>query len=324
MPDVRFTVAVRDALREEMQRSTRVIVLGPYARSGVQNGGITAGLAEEFGEQRVLNTPVGEAALAGIAAGAALAGFRPFVDVGALGFALSLLDQVTNQAAKVHYLSNGQLAVPAVYWFETCHRGWGVHHAQAIHALLCHLPGLKVVMPSTPYDAKGLVKAALRDENPVAVLAHPELYAVTADVPAGDYAVEIGTARVARSGRDLTLVACGWAVQRAVMVANTLATEGVSVEVVDLRSLVPLDWTTLIASAEMTGRVVVCDQGHRSCGIAATVAAGLQEKAFRSLKAPVGLVTAADVPVPFNLALEDAVMPTEEQLLASARACLRY
>jgi pyruvate/2-oxoglutarate/acetoin dehydrogenase E1 component len=324
VPQVQFAAAVREALREEMRRSEQVIVLGTYVTTGLHNGGITAGLLREFGPKRVVDTPVAEAALAGIAAGAAMAGFRPFVDVGTLGYALSLMDQVLNQAAKMHYASNGQLAVPVVYWFETCLGGWGVHHSQAIHALLCHLPGLKVVMPAAADDAKGLLKQAMRYDNPVAVVAHPSLFRTTSPIPAGEHLVEIGKARVVRPGADVTVIASGWCVPRALAAAATLADDGVSVEVVDLRSLAPIDWATLAACAETTGRVVVYDQGHRTCGIASTVAAGLQERVFRSLKAPVGVVAAADVPVPFNPALEAQVIPSAEPLVAALRACLSY
>lgn len=324
MREIRYTDAAREALLEEMRRDERIILLGTHVRTAIANGGITAGLLEEFGEERVLDTPVAEAALAGIAAGAAVAGYRPFVVVGDLGYALSLMDQVCNQAAKIHYTTNGQLRAPVVYWFETSFRGWGVHHAQAIHALWCHLPGLKVAMPSIPADAKGLIKAAIRDENPVAVIAHPNLFGTSGPLPDGEQLVQLGKARSMRRGNDITLVTCGWFVQRALEAAEVLANEGVSAEVLDLRSLVPLDWATLTASAETTGRVVVYDQGHRSCGIAVTVAAGIQERAFRSLKAPVGVVAAADVPIPFNLTLEDQVVPTVDRLIQAARGCMSY
>ncbi|MBI4523527.1 MAG: alpha-ketoacid dehydrogenase subunit beta [Deltaproteobacteria bacterium] len=324
MREVRYTEAVREALQEEMRRDERVIVLGTHVRTAIANGGITAGLLEEFGPERVMDTPVAEAALAGIAAGAAVAGYRPFIVIGSLGYALSLMDQVCNQAAKMHYTTDGEISVPVTYWFETSYRGWGVHHAQAIHALWCHLPGLKVAMPSLASDAKGLTKAALRDDNPVAVIAHPNLFGTTSVISDSEQLMELGTAKIVRQGSDITLVACGWFMQRALEAAEKLAVEGVSAEVLDLRSLVPLDWATLTASAEATGRVIVYDQGHRSCGIAVTVAAGIQERAFRSLKAPVVVVATADVPIPFNLALEDRVVPTVDNLVQAAKACLSY
>ena len=324
MREIKYTDAAREALLEEMRRDERIIVLGTHVRTAIANGGITAGLLKEFGEARVFDTPVAEAASTGIAAGAAVAGLRPFVVVGDLGYALSSMDQVCNQAAKIHYTTNGQMKVPVVYWFETSFSSWGVHHAQAIHALWCHLPGLKVVMPAMPADAKGLIKAAIRDENPVAVIAHPNLFGTSGPLADGEQQMELGKAKTVRSGKDITLVTCGWFVRRALEAAETLASEGVSAEVIDLRSLVPLDWASLTAATEATGRVIVYDQGYRNCGIAVTVAAGIQERAFRSLKAPVGVVAAEDVPIPFNLALEDQVIPTVDRLVQAARACLRY
>lgn len=224
----------------------------------------------------------------------------------------------------MHYTTNGQTKVPVVYWFETSYRGWGVHHAQAIHALWCHLPGLKVVMPSIAADAKGVIKAAIRDDNPVAVIAHPNLFGTSSPLFDEEHLVQLDSANVVRQGKDITLISCGWFVQHALAAAEILAAEGVSAGVVDLRSLAPLDWITLTASVEATGRVVVYDQGHRSCGIAVTVAAGLQERTFRSLRAPVKVVTTEDVPVPFNLAMEDRVVPTVDRLIQAARECLSY
>lgn len=322
MRELTVAGAMREALREEMQRDEAILLLGGYVRTGEHNSGTTAGLLEEFGDERVIDTPIAEAALAGIAAGAAIAGLRPIVNIGNLGFALAVLDQVSNQAAKAHYTFNGQVSVPVVYWFETALRGWGVHHAQAIYAMFCHMPGLKVVVPSTPHDAKGLLKSALRDDNPVAFVIHPELYARAGAVEEGEYLVEIGQARLAREGADLSIVTSGWFVPRALEVAEHLAAEGLSVEVVDLRSLVPLDWATVTSSARKTGRVVVYDQGHFSCGVGATIAAGIQQRVFRSLKAPVRVLTSADVPVPYDLGLEEQVVPSTDKLVRAARECL--
>jgi pyruvate/2-oxoglutarate/acetoin dehydrogenase E1 component len=320
--DTTMGEAVREALREEMLRNPDVVVLGPYARGGAFNGGITRGLVEEFGEERVLDTPASEAALAGLAAGLAAAGLRPFVDVGNFGFAFSLLDQVSNQVAKAHYTFNGQLSLPAVYWFETAYRGWGVHHSQAVYALLAHLPGLKLAVPSNARDVKGQLRRALRGKDPVAFMVHPELLPSTAPVEETEYFVRIGDARVARAGADVTIVTCGWFVPRALEAAETLGQEGISAEVVDLRSLVPLDWDIVLSSVQKTGRAVVYDQGHYTCGVAVTVAAGIQERVFRALRGPVRVVAAADVPVPYNLRLEDAVVPSTARLLGVVREVL--
>jgi pyruvate dehydrogenase E1 component beta subunit len=319
-----FPAAVREALREEMRRDERVLLLGPYVRSGTTARGMTDGLVEEFGTERVLDSPIAEGAVAGIGAGAAMAGLRPVVRIGNLGYALSLLDQVCNQAAKAYYTFDGQVSVPVVFWFETAVRGWGVHHAQAIHALLLHLPGLKVVMPTTPSDAAGLLRSAIHDDNPVAYILHPDLFDHVEEVEdQGPLpATPIGVARVARPGSDVTVVTCGLFVARATAAAERLLEDGVSVEVIDLRSLVPLDWSAVMTSVERTGRVVVYDQGHRTSGLGVTVAAGIQDHGRHLLRAPVALLTTADAPVPYSLRLGDEVVPTTERLVEVIRECL--
>jgi pyruvate dehydrogenase E1 component beta subunit len=309
--------AVRDTLAGEMRRDESIVVLGSYVRSGGFNGGITSGLFEDFGDKRVIDTPTAEAALAGVAAGLAAAGMRPFVDVGNLGFALSLLDQVSNQVAKARYTFDGRLSLPAVYWFETAYGGWGVHHSQAIYALLAHLPGLKVAVPSSGADAAGQLMDALSGDDPVAFVVHPDLLPRPSAPSARP--VRIGQAAVSRTGDQVTIVSSGLFAIRALEAAEKLAKEGIRAEVIDLRSLVPLDWETVLVSVEKTGRAAIYDQGHYTCGMAVTLAAGIQERLFGRLSAPVGVVATADVPVPYSVELESEIVPTVDRLIIAVR-----
>ncbi|MBI2756840.1 MAG: alpha-ketoacid dehydrogenase subunit beta [Chloroflexi bacterium] len=321
MGELKLLDAVRAALQEEMRRDRRVILMGGDVRTS--SSGLSAGLVEEFGEKRLVDMPIAEAAMAGMATGAAMVGLRPVLDLGNLGFSLTGMDQITNEGPKIHYKFNGQLSVPVVYLFQYAARGWGAQHDQAIYALLGHMPGLKIVLPSTPRDAKGLVKAAIRDDNPVAVCIALDLMASTGPVPDTDECVDIGTANILRSGADLSIFASGAMVSRALEAAGIMAIRGVSVEVVDVRSLVPLDWDTLTRSVRKTGRAIVLDQGHFTCGFAPTIAAGIQERAFDALKGPVLSVAALDVPVPYNLTLADEIVPTTTRLVVSIEQALQ-
>jgi pyruvate dehydrogenase E1 component beta subunit len=312
--------AIREALQEEMRRDPRVILMGGDVRTSFS--GLTAGLIYEFGEQRLVDLPTAEAAMAGMAAGAAMAGLRPVLDLGNLGFSLTGMDQITNEGPKIHYKFNGQISVPVVLLLIYASRGWGAHHDQAIYALLGHMPGMKIVLPSTPRAAKGLVKAAIRDDNPVSVCVAQELVATAGSVPDTDEVIDIGTANVVRAGEDFSVFACGAMVARALQAAEQLHSRGVSVEVVDVRSLVPLDWDTLTQSARKTGRVIVYDHGHFTCGFAPTIAAGVQERVFDALKGPVLSLAALDVPMPYSLTLADEIVPTTTKLIAAIEQSL--
>lgn len=312
--------AIREALQEEMRRDSRVILMGADVR--ISTSGLTAGLVYEFGEKRLVDMPVAEAAMSGTATGAAMAGLRPVLDLGNLGFSLTGMDQITNEGAKVYYKFNGQVPVPVVFLFHYASPGWGVQHDQAIYALLGHMPGLKVVVPSSARDAKGLLKAAIRDDNPVAVCVAHELIAAPGSVPDEEEVIEIGKANVLRAGENLSVFTCGAMVAGALAAADQVQASGVSVELIDLRSLVPLDWDTLMQSARKTGRVIVYDQGHYTCGFAPTIAAGVQERAFADLKGPVLSLAALDVPVPYSFALAGEIVPTTAKLVSTIKQAL--
>jgi pyruvate/2-oxoglutarate/acetoin dehydrogenase E1 component len=305
--------SIRRALIEEMRRDPSVIVVGGDVRLSVS--GYSAGLVEQFGEDRVLDFPFAEAAMAGVANGAAMAGLRPVLDLGNLGFSLTAMDQLTNEGPKAHFASGGRVRAPIVYLFDYSSRGWGPQHDQAIYAVLAHLPGMKLVVPSNASDALELLRSAIRDDDPVAVCIAHELKMLVSDVPAHVEPVPLGRANVVRAGRDLSILTCGAMVGRALDAAELMAGRGVSVEVVDLRSLVPLDWATIESSARATRRVVVCDHGPYTCGFAPTIAAGVQERVFDALLAPVISVAARDVPVGYNLQLADQVIPTVGRLV---------
>lgn len=315
---------MNQALREEMQRDPNVFLIGEEV--GVYQGAykVSRGLLEEFGARRVVDTPIAELGFAGVGVGAAMAGLRPVVEFMTWNFALLALDQIINSAAKLCYMSSGQLPIPIVF------RGpngaalqLGAQHSQAWDAWLAHVPGLKVVTPATPADAKGLLKSAIRDNNPVIVLEGEMLYNTKGEVPAGEHLVPIGSADVKRPGTEVTIVCHSKTVVPALKAAELLAGEhGVSAEVVDLRSLRPLDEHTLLTSVLKTGRCVVAEEGWPHCGIGAQVVDIVQREAFDSLDAPVLRVTQADVPMPYNKILERAAKPSAEKIAAAARHVL--
>jgi pyruvate dehydrogenase E1 component beta subunit len=285
---------------------------------------VSRGLLEEFGARRVVDTPIAELGFAGVGVGAAMAGLRPVVEFMTWNFALLALDQIVNSAAKLYYMSGGQVRIPIVF------RGpngaalqLAAQHSQAWDAWLAHVPGLKVVTPATPADAKGLLKSAIRDNNPVIVLEGEMLYNMKGEVPDGEHLVPIGTADVKRPGTEVTIVCHSKTVAPALKAAELLAGEhGVSAEVVDLRSLRPLDEATLVASVSKTSRCVVAEEGWPHCGIGAQVVDIIQREAFDSLDAPVLRVTQADVPMPYNKQLERAAKPSAEKIAAAARRVL--
>ena len=324
MATLTYRDALNQALREEMQRDPAVFLIGEEV--GVYQGAykVSRGLLEEFGPLRVVDTPIAELGFAGVGVGAAMAGLRPVVEFMTWNFALLALDQIVNSAAKICYMSGGQVAVPIVF------RGpngaalqLAAQHSQAWDAWLAHVPGLKVVSPATPADAKGLLKSAIRDNNPVIVLEGEMLYNTKGDVPDGEHLVPIGSADVKRPGTDVTLVCHSKTVAPALRAAELLAGEhGVSAEVVDLRSLRPLDETTLIASVTKTNRCVVAEEGWPYGGVSTQVVDLLQREVFDLLDAPVLRVTQADVPMPYNKQLERAAKPSPEKIVAAARHTL--
>ena len=320
---ITFSQAVREALAEEMRRDPAVFILGEDVAEAGTPFKVLSGLVEEFGPGRVMDTPISEAGFTGIAVGAAMTGMRPVVDLMFGDFLTLVMDQLVNQAAKTHYMSGGKLKVPMVLRTTLgATRRSAAQHSQSLHTWVAHVPGLKVVLPSTPYDAKGLLKAAIRDDNPVVFIEDKMGYTAKGPVPADDYVVPLGVADVKRRGDDVTLIATSSMVQVALEAAEELARSGVSAEVIDPRSLFPLDKDTLVASAKKTGHVIVIDEGHERYGAAAELAAVVADGAFYYLDAPVKRLCAMDVPVPFSPVLEDLTVPTPASVVAAVRQLL--
>jgi pyruvate/2-oxoglutarate/acetoin dehydrogenase E1 component len=313
--------AVREALAEEMRRDDSVFILGEDVAEAGTPFKVLSGLVQEFGSDRVIDTPISEAGFAGIGVGAAMTGLRPVVDIMFGDFAGLVMDQMVNQAAKVHYMSGGRWRAPMVMRTTLgASRRSAAQHSQSLHAWFCHIPGLKVVMPSTPYDAKGLLKTAIRDDNPVIFYEDKMMYKLKGPVPADDYTIPFGVADVKREGSDITIVATSSMVQVALGAANLLEQYGIQAEVIDPRTLWPLDERTLIESARKTSRAIVIDEGYGRYGATAELAAVIQEGAFFDLEAPVKRMGAMHVPIPFSPPLEDVTVPTEQTVLAAALA----
>jgi acetoin:2,6-dichlorophenolindophenol oxidoreductase subunit beta len=321
MREIRYLEALTEALREEMRRDARVIVLGEDVRHSLR--GLTKGIAQEFGPQRIFDTPISEAGFTGLATGAAMAGLRPVVEYQINALVFVSFDQLVDQAQKLRYMMGGQGTIPVTYILPASgsRPGLAGQHADHPYPLMVHM-GMKAVMPSTPRDAKGLFTAALRDDDPVMVFAPAALLAMKGPVPEGDFAIPLGQAEVKRAGSDLTIIALGPLVPDALKAADELAREGISAEVVDPRSLLPIDHDTIVGSVRKTGRVIIFDDSNRTCGFAAELAAIVADEAFEALRAPVRRLTRADVPVPFSPPLETYVLPTRERLLGECRALL--
>ncbi|MFZ0036065.1 MAG: alpha-ketoacid dehydrogenase subunit beta [Candidatus Acidiferrales bacterium] len=320
MRQISFAEALNQALREEMRKDSCVFVMGEDIG---RMGGlfkVTKGLLEEFGVDRVIDTPISEAAIAGAGVGSALVGARPVIEFQFLDFITLAMDQVVNHAAKLRYMTGGSVSVPLVLRAPVCGGvGLGAQHSQSLEAWFVHVPGLKVVMPSTPADAKGLLKSAIRDDNPVLFLEHRLLYAQTGLVPEGDFTVSIGLADIKRAGKDVTIVATGRTLPLSLTVAEKLAREGIDAEVIDPRTLKPLDTATIVNSVKKTNRLVVVSDGWRTCGYAAEVMAMVVEKCFFDLDAPIQRVCGKDVPMPVAPALQRAAMVSEEDILRACR-----
>jgi 2-oxoisovalerate dehydrogenase E1 component beta subunit len=324
MPVLTYLEAIRQGLWEEMERDERVFLLGEDI--GVYGGAfkVTEGFLERFGEERVIDTPISEAAIVGAAIGAALVGLRPVAEMQFIDFISIAFDQLTNFAAKCRYRWGA--AVPIVVR-GPC--GGGVHggpfHSQNVEAYFFHTPGLKIVEPATPYDAKGLIKAAIRDDDPVLYFEHKYLYRrIRGEVPEGDYIVPIGKADVKRPGRDVTILTYGWMLHKSLEAAEIVAPEGIEVEVVDLRTLLPLDDETILSSVAKTGRAVIVHEDTRTGGIAGEIAMRINERIFEYLEAPVVRVTAPDTPIPFSPPLEEFFLPQVEEIVQAVRWVANY
>jgi pyruvate dehydrogenase E1 component beta subunit len=318
--EITFAEAVREALAEEMRRDSRVCIFGEDVAEAGTPFKVLSGLVEEFGKQRVIDTPISEAGFTGLAVGAAMTGMRPVVDIMFGDFITLTMDQMVNQAAKVHYMSGGKWKVPMVMRTTLgAARRSAAQHSQSLHAWFSHVPGLKVVMPSTPYDAKGLLKTAIRDENPVVFFEDKMSYKLKGLVPTEEYTIPFGIADIKREGSDITIVGTSSMVQVALGAAAQLEKIGISAEVIDPRTTWPLDESTLIESAKKTSRAIVVDEGYGRYGVAAEIASVIAEGAFYNLDAPVRRVGAMHVPIPFSPPLEDATVPSEKSVFELAR-----
>jgi len=313
--------AVREALSEEMRRDQRVFVMGEDVAEAGTPFKVLSGMVEEFGKSRVIDTPISEPGFTGIGVGAAMTGLRPVVDIMFGDFLTLVMDQLVNQAAKVHYMSGGAWKVPMVLRTTLgASRRSAAQHSQSLQAWLSHVPGLKVVLPSTPYDAKGLLKTAIRDDNPVIFFEDKMMFRLKGPVPVEDYTIPFGVADIKREGEDITLVATSSMVQVALGAATLLEEIGLSAEVVDPRTTWPLDEKTLIESAKKTSRAIVIDEGYEKYGVTAEIASVIAAGAFYDLDAPVKRIGAMHVPIPFSPPLEDATIPTEKAVFEAARA----
>lgn len=321
MREITLSQAVNEALAEEMRRDESVFIIGEDVAEAGTPFKVLSGLVEEFGTARVVDTPIAEPGFMGIAVGAAMTGSRPVVDLMFGDFLFLVMDQLCNQAAKTHYMSGGKLNVPLVLRTNLgATRRSAAQHSQSLHALVAHIPGLKVAMPSSALESKGLMKTAIRDDNPVVIFEDKLMYNDKAEVPEGDdLLIPFGAANVKREGRDITLIGTSSMVQVCEKAAELLAAEGISAEVIDPRTIVPLDEATLVASAKKTSRVIVVDEGHQSYGVTGEIASRINEKAFYHLDAPALRMGAMDVPVPFSPALEDLTVPTPEAVAEQAR-----
>lgn len=324
MREITLSKAVNEAIAEEMRRDPSVFVIGEDVAEAGTPFKVLSGLVEEFGTDRIIDTPIAEPGFMGIAVGAAMTGSRPIVDLMFGDFLYLVMDQLCNQAAKTHYMSGGKLSVPLVLRTNLgATRRSAAQHSQSLHALVAHIPGLKVAMPSSAYEAKGLMKTAIRDNNPVVIFEDKLMYNDKAPVPEEEYLIPFGEAAVLREGRDISLVATSSMVQVALAAAEQLNKDGISAEVIDPRTIVPLDEETILNSVRKTSRAIVIDEGHQSYGVTAEIASRISEKAFYHLDAPVQRMGAMDVPVPFSPTLEDITVPTADTVAERARLAVR-
>jgi pyruvate/2-oxoglutarate/acetoin dehydrogenase E1 component len=324
---ISYLLAIREALQEEMRSDPAVFLLGEdLARHG-GGFGVTKELWEEFGDERVRNTPISENGFVGVALGAAMTGGRPVVEIMFMDFSALAIDQICNEAAKVHYMFGGQAQAPLVIRLPQGGLSWksaAAHHSQSLEAWYVHIPGLKVVFPSTPSDAKGLLKAAIRDNDPVIFIEHKALYGLEGAVPEEETVIPLGQADVKRAGKDVTLLASGYMVHTALKAAEELAQRGIEAEVVDPRTLKPLDEETIYASVRKTHRAVLVQEAYRTGGVAAEWGMLIQENCFDWLDAPIARLAGKDVPIPYANSLERAIWPTPEDIVRAAQSVCYY
>jgi pyruvate dehydrogenase E1 component beta subunit len=318
-----YAAAIVEALRTSLAEDPGFALIGSYVLGLGPKRTLMDPLRAEFSD-RIFDPPTSEAAIASIGAGAAMAGARPFVDIGTASFSYVAWSPLVNEAAVARYMSGGTLRVPVVYHMLHGLRGGGAaQHSHSPQAMLWNAAGLEIVLPSSPYDVKGLMRSAIRSDNPTIFINHARLMDIEGEVPEEDYMIPFGRADIKRPGRDVTMVATSFVVQTALAAADRLAVEGIEVEVVDPRTLVPLDHATILESVRRTGRLVVVDETNLSCGVAAEISAIVAEEGFEFLRAPILRVARLDVPTPFSKPLEDAITPTVERVIAAVRQVLK-
>jgi|TARA_B110000908_G_scaffold168776_1_gene224430 pyruvate/2-oxoglutarate/acetoin dehydrogenase E1 component len=319
MREITWSTAVNEAIAEEMRNDKTIILMGEDVAEAGTPFKVLLGLVEEFGTDRIIDTPISEPGFVGMAVGAAMTGTRPIVDLMFGDFIFLVMDQLANQAAKQHYMSGGKLNVPMVIRTNMgATRRSAAQHSQSLQAIVAHIPGVKVLMPSTPYEVKGLLKAAIRDDNPVVIFEDKLSYQMKGMVPEEEYIIPLGQANILQAGNDITLVATSSMVQVCEEAAEVLRSKNISAEIIDVRSIVPLDEQTIVDSVKKTSRVIVVDEGHQSYGITSEIVSRISEQAFYYLDAPPTRMGAMDVPIPFSPVLEDLTVPTSKQVVAKA------
>jgi len=308
--------AIREAIAEEMERDSNVFMIGEDIGQFGGALGQTKGLFERFGDERILDTPISEAAIVGAAVGASMLGMRPIADIMFTDFSTLAMDQIINQAAKARFMSGGKVSVPMVIKMQSgAGRGKAAQHSQSFEAIYSHIPGLKVVMPSTPYDAKGLFKSAIRDNDPVVYMEHGSLYGIKGQVPDEDYTIPMGVGDIKREGKDISVITYSYMVHKALAAAKILEADGIDAEVVDLRTLRPMDTEIITTSVKKTHRVVVLHEACITGGIGGEIVAKIAENVFDYIDAPIKRVGIPDVPIPYAKSLEDTIVPNEEKLI---------
>ena len=324
MAEITYAQAINDAISEEMRANPDVFMMGEDIGEYCGAFGVSRGMLEEFGPERIMDTPIAEQGFVGAAVGAAMVGLRPIVELMFSDFMCVCFDELVNEAAKLRFMFGGKVKVPMVMRTPSgSGTGAAAQHSQSLEALLAHMPGLKVIIPSTPYDAKGLLKTAIRDDNPVMFLEQKQLYRTKGEVPDGDYTIPFGKADIRREGADITFISYGKIVNMCLDAAQELQKDGLSAEVIDIRSLVPLDTETIVQSVRKTRRVVIAHEAVQFCGFGAEIAAQIADsEAFYYLDAPIRRIGALSTPIPFNPVLEREVGPTKEKIIAAARDLL--
>ena len=323
MAMIKYATAIRDAIAEEMRRDPAVFVMGEDVAKFGGVFGCTEGIPDEFGPDRIRSTPISEAAFVGAGLGAAITGTRMIVELQYVDFIYCAMDQLANQTAKIHYMSNGAITVPyTIRVQQGCGRGNGAQHAQNLESLFAHIPGLKVVCPSNAYDAKGLLKTAIRDDNPVVFCEHKMLYAQRGEVPETEYLIPFGQADIKQAGKDVTIVATSLMVNRATEAAALLEADGMDAEVIDLRTIVPLDIETVTTSVKKTGRLIIVHEANEFCGFGAEIAFQVQNGVFKYLDAPIERVCTPHVPIPYARNLENEVVPSPDKIVRAVRRAL--